>query len=672
MANGYGSSSSSSSSSSSYSSSSSSSRVAAARPPAPPGYHYMPDGSLMLDSEMTTQGKVIRSFDLDLSDLPATSERRSFSILGDNGSQFKLTIKDNTTGYYYNFVTNAFQATVSSLEARISNTKYDGSITFPAVTGGDDQYDIFFYAKPGTKHVGYNEVRFADGSIDINSTTGSNSLLIQKVIYQYAAIDLTFRANSLTSTTPGSTTSAAISNNIGRSKVKTAFSLTYTAAATAAYRILKQPTASDIINWVQPTIGSAPIDLPGENIYPTARAVFTGDDVNSAVTSGAVVRMSNTDLSAVIEVGDKITADTTTDVLTEPGVGATIKLTDVECNDMMAVGDRITSSAGNLEIDTEVFLIRAINIDGDVRTFQIGDESGSTVSDDVAARLDGVSVIFSHKVNRSLTTVTVVETGGTATDFTMSQDIQLRRGATLTFTPRKNYSWPINNFAHVLKEGMVVVPDVTIGTGVTLQKYQDTVTIFEGTTQEETIIKNEAQAVNATGAATVTKGVVTAQAGSIVFSSQQVLTLASDAVSIGAYGEAGISLLNGWDVKFSDLAIALTAPTTTTTEVSAGGSSADIAVTDREGVINNVSRVGGIGINPVLQNPLITSGGGADGAGDWTMDAVQTLENGATLTIENTGRVATITGNVEVVKAGTSALNLYFDIEKLLSTSAPS
>ena len=205
---------------------------------------------------------------------------------------------------------------------------------------------------------------------------------------------------------------------------------------------------------------------------------------------------------------------------------------------------------------------------------------------------------------------------------------------------------------------------------LTLQKYQDTVTIFEGTAQEETIIKNEVQAVNATGAATVTKGVVTAQAGGIVFSSQQVLTLASDAVSIGAYGEAGISLLNGWDVKFSDLAIALTVPTTTTTE--ATSAHATIAVADREGVINNVSRVGGIGIDPVLQNPLITSGGGADGAGDWTMDAVQTLENGATLTIENTGRVATITGNVEVVKAGTSTLNLYFDIEKLLSTSAPS
>ena len=380
--------------------------------------------------------------------------------------------------------------------------------------------------------------------------------------------------------------------------------------------------------------------------------------------------MSNTDLSAVIEVGDKITADTTTDVLTEPGDGATIKLTGRECNDMMAVGDRITSSAGNLQIDTEVFLIKAINVGSDTAVFEIGDEGGSAADNGIVTELDGVSVIFSPKVNRSLTTVTVVETGGTATDFTMSQDVQLRTGATLTFTPRKNYSWPITNFAHTLKEGMVVVPNSPIGTGVTLQKYQDTVTIFEGTAQEETIIKNEVQAVNATGAATVTKGVVTAQAGGIVFSSQQVLTLASDAVSIGAYGEAGISLLNGWDVKFSDLAIALTVPTTTTTE--ATSAHATIAVADREGVINNVSRVGGIGIDPVLQNPLITSGGGADGAGDWTMDAVQTLENGATLTIENTGRVATITGNVEVVKAGTSTLNLYFDIEKLLSTSAPS
>ena len=112
----------------------------------------------------------------------------------------------------------------------------------------------------------------------------------------------------------------------------------------------------------------------------------------------------------------------------------------------------------------------------------------------------------------------------------------------------------------------------------------------------------------------------------------------------------------------------MTAPTTTTTE--ATSAHATIAVADREGVINNVSRVGGIGIDPSVQNPLITSGGGADGAGDWVMDAVQTLENGITLTVENTSRVATITGNIEIIKAGTADQTLRFDLEKLLSTSA--
>jgi len=134
--------------------------------------------------------RTIITFDLDLSDLPATSERRGFTIYGDKGAKFKLEIKDNTTGYYYNFVTNVFQVSPSSLQEKVISDSYSGSITFPAVTGGDDQYDIFLYAVPSsdpelsTIHNTYNEVRFGDGSLDINSSTGSNSLMVQKVIYQ--------------------------------------------------------------------------------------------------------------------------------------------------------------------------------------------------------------------------------------------------------------------------------------------------------------------------------------------------------------------------------------------------------------------------------------------------------------------------------------------------------
>jgi hypothetical protein len=599
--------------------------------------------------------KVINQFELDLSDLPATSERREFLILGDSGAEFKLEIKDNTTGYYYNFVTNVFQVASSSLEGEIFSYSYKGTIRFPAVTGGSDQYDVYLYAKPGTEHATYNEVRFKDGSLDINSSTGSSSLLIQKVIYQYAALTLTLAGYSPNSTVAGTLGTDTISINRGRTLAKKAFSFTTTAGATAAYRLLKQPVASDVLSFVEPVIGAAPISIQGENAYPIATAAFTGDDINGAITSGAVVRMDNTDLSAVIKVGDKITSPVTTDTVNgDFSGGATAITMDSAVATKMAVGDQVTGTAA---LDAGLFTVASI-------------DSTNVFSLNASAAIDdGATLTFSSKINRSLTTVTVVETSGTATDFTMSQAIQFRDNTPLTFFNQKNYRWPINNFANIILEDMIVFPATNVTADSSVAKYQDTIIEFEGTTRERTIVKKEIPAIDTLGLRpTASKGLITLQPGAIVFDKQQLLALSGDTVQIGGYGEQKILETYGWSVKFTDLAIALTAPTTTTTE--ATSAHAVIAVADREGVINNVSRVGGIGINPALQNPLITSGGGADGAGDWTMDAVQTLENGATLTIENTGRIATITGNIEIIKAGTASQTLRFDIEKLLSTSA--
>ena len=548
---------------------------------APPGYHYMPDGSLMLDSEMSgslnLREKVLRSLELNLSDLPTTGERRFFNIAGDEGAEFKLEIKDNTTGYHYNFVTNAFQSSASSLESKISNGLYSGSITFPVVTGSDDQYDVYLYAKPGTTHYTYNEVRFGDGSLDINNSTGSNSLVMQKVIYQYAALTLTLQGyspNGSVGCVPcGSDT---ISINRGKSQAKTAFSFTTTAATTAAYRLLKQPVANDVLAFVEPVVGSTPIDLPGENIYPS---VNNTDTVNGAVTSGTTVTM------------------------------------DTAVASKMKVGDRVT---GNSALDT--------------------------------------------------TTATVVSLDSTYA-FTLSEAIAIADGVTLSFSNRMNFSWPINNYVNVLKEGMIVAPATNVTADTSVGVYEDTITLFEGTKEAKIIIKNERPGLSTLAKKpTVVKGLVTVQEGQIVFDKQQVLALAGTSLKIGGYGESEILRVYGWEVKFTDLAIALTAPTTTTTE--ATSAHATIAVADREGIINNVSTVSGIGIDPSVANPTLTTGGGLDGAGDWIMSAVQTLENGITLTVGNTGRVATITGNIEIVKAGTASQTLRFDIEKLLSTSA--
>ena len=75
----------------------------------------------------------------------------------------------------------------------------------------------------------------------------------------------------------------------------------------------------------------------------------------------------------------------------------------------------------------------------------------------------------------------------------------------------------------------------------------------------------------------------------------------------------------------------------------------------------------GIGINSYAADPTVNSRSVTSGAGNLELSAAQTLESGITLTYSNSGQTATITGNIEVVKAGTDNKTIYFDVEKILS-----
>jgi len=636
---------------------------------APPGFHYMPDGTLMSDVEharLFGSNKVLTGLQLDYSDLPAATSKRNFTILGTSNAEFNLEIK-NEDSYYYNFKTNLFQAGKASLEKTINTSGYyQGSITFPTVTD-DDQYDIFLFAKPGTTHSVYNEVRFRDDTIDINSSTGSNSLLMQKIIYQYTDVTLTISPFSPNSVTDLIKASSRVDDTVtcsrGRVSAKSAFTISCEVnAATKSYRIIKQPEPSDFLSFVTPTVGAAPELLPGENEYPTARFAFTGDDVNGAVTSGSVVRMDNTDLSAAIEVGDKITSPVTTDRV-DGAVTSGIKVViDNNVAGKMAVGDRITSSSTSITNDARferaVVTVAALDPDGDnAKEFSMSEAL------EIA---DGAILTFSSKVNRSLTTVTVVETSGTATDFTMSQAIQFRDNQPLTFTPRMNYQWPLDNIENIT-EGMIVVPVTNVTADTKIGRYEDTVTLYEGKESEEKIIKNKAPfASTKNQKPTVVKGLVTAQPGNIVFDKQQKLALAGGGLKIGGYGTDKINDIYGYDVVFSDLEVALTPITTTTTEACINSTS--VTVAERSGILDSVSTVSGIGINPSAAVPTVSSGAGAvSGQGAIVLSAAQNIESGATLTFANAGLVATITGNIEVLKAGTASETIRLDVEKILS-----
>ena len=80
-----------------------------------------------------------------------------------------------------------------------------------------------------------------------------------------------------------------------------------------------------------------------------------------------------------------------------------------------------------------------------------------------------------------------------------------------------------------------------------------------------------------------------------------------------------------------------------------------------------ISSVSGVGINPAVANPTVSSGAGSvTGAGTIVLSAAQTLESGVTLTFPGAGSVATITGNIKVNKVGNENVVLRFDLEQFL------
>ena len=328
----------------------------------------------------------------------------------------------------------------------------------------------------------------------------------------------------------------------------------------------------------------------------------------------------------------------------------------------MAIGDRITSSDAEIGpiLEASVVTVAALNPDADnVKEFSMSE---------AVAIGDGTTLTFTPKCNRSLTTVAALNPDGdNAKEFSMSQNIGLVDGRALTFSARKNYQWPLDSIKGITP-GMLVVPSTNVTTKTRVGEYRDTVTEFADTENERVIVKNQAPATSTKAQKpTIVKGLVTVQLGNVIFDKQQVLALAGDTLKIGGHGIDKIFEVYGYQVRFTDLAIALTTVTTTTTAASQNSTS--VVLTARDGILNGASTVSGIGIDPSAAAPTVSSGANASGAGTVVLSAAQTLENGVTLTFAGAGKTATITGNIEILKAGNADATLRFDVEKLLTSA---
>ena len=267
------------------------------------------------------------------------------------------------------------------------------------------------------------------------------------------------------------------------------------------------------------------------------------------------------------------------------------------------------------------------------------------------------------------------------------------------------YKWPIDNIIG-LKEGMQVARATNVTDGTSIKSYisefeteyrpgETRVTrtepsrqrsIYESASrpapvygvettpsrsipseiQRTTYYEVYEEALQPTGVVTFTDNTPTSLAGNIVFSHKQADALKDDEIKIFCYGRENIKSLTNYDLKFTNLKVELTAVTTTTT--SAVSNNTSVPITERAGIRDGETTVTGIGIDTSSAIPTVSSGAGAvNGAGTIVLSAAQTLEDGITLSFGNTSRVATITGDIDIITAGLADETIRFDLEKFLT-----
>ena len=231
-------------------------------------------------------------------------------VVMDSDVATKMQVGDRVTG---NAALDAANVTVVALDPDDDNDKEfsmseaivianDAVLTFT----GSDQYDVFLFAETGTKHRNYSEARFTDNSIDINSSTGSDSLLLRKVIYQTLDIQLTFAATvSDGSSSAGlagfsNSNQTIISAQIGASTGKIPFSFEIEAGSTHSFAVNRNPTMSDVFIKSNRTIGSF-VAIEGEDVSESTYYRWSIDNLDG-ITAGMLATGTN------ITAGSKVSS----------------------------------------------------------------------------------------------------------------------------------------------------------------------------------------------------------------------------------------------------------------------------------------------------------------------------------------------------------------------------
>ena len=224
---------------------------------------------------------IIKELQIDLDYVSNEGQQKDYKITGDNGSIFSIVVEKIIPGaatQYYDFNTSAFAESYKRLKNKaITTNSYSGSITFPAgiypvsIPNGPIKYVISVYAEEafGTFQDQHSEVRFPDGVLDINSSKGSNSNLLQKVLYQFPETTVTLSSISA-SENSGFTGFLPVAQTFnvqrGSSSGKINFSHQISLHSTKTGFIKRTPKLSDLVCFLSRTLGE-PVAIKGDITY---------------------------------------------------------------------------------------------------------------------------------------------------------------------------------------------------------------------------------------------------------------------------------------------------------------------------------------------------------------------------------------------------------------------
>ena len=585
---------------------------------APAGFHYMPNGRLMSDAHhVAIHGYVeqrIDSFVVDTRDILNEGETRTFRIQGDAEAVFSLEIYNNNDKYY-NFYTNTWSTEKAMLRSKKVNTLYSVDVKFDALPSDLLQtYTINLHAETvhniKTTHANYKEVRNADNSINVNKSTGSNSNVLTKIIYQDA--------------------------------LKT---LKLSAIAPSLYL-----ASSDTVNGA--TSSSNRIIIDGDVTDPNV--VQVGDKVTTTGIASAVhaiVTKTNPDSDNVNELELSVSDSATNDAaiaFTPPFNGMVPHDDDSDTGSQSISISSGQSKYCNFSITLQPLDGRTFNVlrtptTNDLCTYQV------VTFESAALAIEGEDTDSAAKFYRwPVDNISNLKNG-------MILDPS-RSGTGANTTTRAFISdYKATSAKKVIAEG-------------DYENYvneKTTTDVFVGGVDA---YGNDVTAIDRNGKITAQKGNITFN------TQQLDALKSDANVRIFAYGAAGIEALTGVKVKLNVASMAYfgigedidgdTGPTSTTTS-GAVSSSTTIGLAEVRDISQGMV-VSGPGINAAVANPTVVSKNAVSGAGNIVVSSAQTLESGQTLFFDKGTPSLTIRGSLEVSNMGISDINIFFDAERFL------